>query len=249
MSETLEVIENHQSMRNYTGRLLTEDEISALQDAMLQTSTSCFLQDVTVIRVTDREKLEVIANCAGGQEHIANCAEFWMFCIDYSKLQKSVGLPPAGKIPFKLLYSGLNDVALACQNVLTAAESMGLGGVIIGGYKKQIDVVSELLKVPSGVIPALGLCLGVPDENFREEQKPRLPRHWFFFENEYHDPFDEKELARYDEIVAEYYKNRKHQAKTDMNWTKASKAMLSGKNDGGLLVNYIKWQGYLLDNE
>ena len=248
MSETLKVIEHHQSMRNYTGRLLTEEEVSNLQDAMLQTSTSCFLQDVTVIRVTDREKLEVIAKCAGGQEHIANCAEFWIFCIDYTKLQRSVGFPPAN-IPFKLLYSGLNDVALACQNVLTAAESIGLGGVIIGGYKKQIDVVSDLLKVPHGILPALGLCLGVPDENFREEQKPRLPKRWFFSENEYQDPYDEKELEQYDEKMAEYYKNRQHQAKDDMNWTKASKAMLSGKNDGGLLVRYIKEQGFILENE
>ena len=126
---------------------------------------------------------------------------------------------------------------------------MGLGGVIIGGYKKQIDVVSDLLKVPYGILPALGLCLGVPDENFREEQKPRLPKRWFFSENEYQDPFDENELAQYDEKMAEYYKNRQHQAREDMNWTKASKAMLSGKNDGGLLVRYIKEQGFILENE
>ena len=49
--------------------------------------------------------------------------------------------------------------------------------------------------------------------------------------------------------MAEYYKNRQHQAKEDMNWTKASKAMLSGKNDGGLLVRYIKEQGFILENE
>ena len=55
--------------------------------------------------------------------------------------------------------------------------------------------------------------------------------------------------ADIDEKMAEYYKNRQHQAKDDMNWTKASKAMLSGKNDGGLLVRYIKEQGFILENE
>ena len=245
MSETINVIKEHQSMRNYTGRLLTQEEVASLQDAAMQTSSSCFLQEVSIIRVTDREKLEVIAQCAGGQEHIANCAEFWMFCIDYTKLQKSLNL--LEEVPFKLFYSGLTDVALYCQNVLTAAESIGLGGVIIGGYKQNIDKVSELLKVPHGVIPALGLCLGVPDENFREEQKPRLPKEWIFSENEYHDAYNETDLASYNEKTQEYYRTRKYQQKEDLNWTKASKAMVSGKDDGGLLVNYIKEQGFKLN--
>lgn len=38
-----------------------------------------------------------------------------------------------------------------------AAESLGLGGVILGSIRNDIRAVSELFNLPDMVIPALGL--------------------------------------------------------------------------------------------
>lgn len=59
------------------------------------------------------------------------------------------------------------------QNALTAAESLGLGGVYIGGIRNNIESVTELLKLPKHVLPLFGLCLGWPADN--PDLKPRLP--------------------------------------------------------------------------
>lgn len=244
----LDVLYHHQSMRNYIDKPLTPEQINAIENAVMQTSSSCFFQIVTVIRVTDQDKKAQIAKLAGGQNHIAKCAEFWMFCIDFRKLMQANNLTLP--LPFKLFYSGLNDVSLACQQALVAAEALNLGGVIIGGYKPGIQEVTKLLNIQPGMIPALGLCLGVPDESYREEQKPRLPKSWIFMENAYHDPYNVQELNEYNQKVRAYYKNRKFGARDD-DWSNSTKNMLPSNVDlanaiKSPLASYIESQGFSL---
>lgn len=86
-----------------------------------------------------------------------------------------------------------------------AAESLGLGGVYIGGLRNNIDAVTELLKLPQHVLPLFGLCLGWPDDN--PEVKPRMPSAMLVHENHY-QPLDDAVLAEYDEQIAQYYLSR-----------------------------------------
>src|SRR5690606_31594133 len=65
------------------------------------------------------------------------------------------------------------DTALAAQNAVIAAESLGLGAVYIGGLRNNIEQVSELLRLPELVYPLFGMCLGVPAQS--PMTRPRLP--------------------------------------------------------------------------
>lgn len=90
----------------------------------------------------------------------------------------------------------------------------------------------------------LALCLGVPDKEYLEEQKPRLPRSWFIMDEEYHDPFNEQELQEYDAKVNEYFQNRKYNQRSDT-WTNSSKAMLKGTLASATgVIEYLKAQGF-----
>lgn len=100
---------------------------------------------------------------------------------------------------------GVVDTAMMAQNALTAAESLGLGGVYIGGLRNNIEAVTELLKLPQHVLPLFGLCLGWPADN--PDLKPRLPASILVHENNY-QPLDKDALAQYDEQLAEYYLTR-----------------------------------------
>lgn len=42
------------------------------------------------------------------------------------------------------------------QNALTAAESMGLGGVYIGGIRLHITELTKVLHLPKHVVPLVG---------------------------------------------------------------------------------------------
>ena len=64
---------------------------------------------------------------------------------------------------------------IAAQNVVVAAESLGMGTVYLGSILNDNAKLSELLKLPKYVYPAVGLAVGWPDQE--PQLKPRLPRH------------------------------------------------------------------------
>lgn len=238
--DCLEVLFAHQSMRRFEDRALTETEVNNIKRAVVQTSSACFFQVVRTVRVTDRELLTQIGEVSGGTMKLGKAPEFWLFCFDYSLLRRVGRLPE--KIPFQLFFLGINDCALACQNALTAAEAQGLGGVVIGGFNNAINAVCDILKLPQGVAPCIGLVLGKPDEVFREEQKPRLPMDWLIQENCFSDPYNEEEFSSYNERYRQYCMNRAYNQE-DKTWAQACAAMLArgGRRDD--LIAFYKKQG------
>ncbi|GKT34260.1 Flavin oxidoreductase Frp family like protein, partial [Aduncisulcus paluster] len=107
------------------------------------------------------------------------------------------------------------DAALVAQNVVIAAESLGLGGVYVGGIRNDPEKMSQLLNLPDRVYPVFGLCLGWPDQN--PDQKPRLPQSLVFFEDTYKEP-DMETLSDYDKTVKDYYIERT-KGRLDHSWT------------------------------
>ncbi len=240
--DAVETIKSHQSIRKFTNEKINADQMRLIEDAIIQTSSTRFYQLVTTIKVADKAKLEKIAVLSGNQPYIGECSHFLVFCLDVTKLEHVTDLKPPYN--FQMLIGGFNDCSLCCQNALTAAESMGLGGVIIGGYKAGIAEISQMLKLPRGVVPLLTLALGVPDKEYIEEQKPRLPRHWLIMDEEYHDAFNQAELDAYDETLDKYFQSRKYNQRSDT-WTNSVGAMVkatSGKTTA--VIDYLKAQGF-----
>jgi nitroreductase len=101
-----------------------------------------------------------------------------VFCADFNRISLSLEIENQ---PVKNLDSvepfliATVDTALFAQNVMIASESVGLGGVFIGGIRNKPDQVCELLTIPDYVYPVFGMCLGYPDPHKINEQKPRLP--------------------------------------------------------------------------
>ena len=126
-----------------------------------------------------------------------------MFCADFNR---HLQICPEAELGLaEQLLLGVVDTALMAQNAFTAAESLGLGGVYIGGLRNNIESVTELLKLPKHVLPLFGLCLGWPADN--PDLKPRIPAAMLVHENHY-QPVDRDVLHQYDEELANYYLTR-----------------------------------------
>ena len=123
--------------------------------------------------------------------------------MDFHKAK--VLLPSAQLDWAEVTLIGAMDTGIMAQNILLAAESLGLGGVFIGALRNDIEAVSELVGLPDYCVPLLGLCLGYPTQN--PPPKPRLPHSLMFFENRYREP-DAQALAQYDAELRAYYQNR-----------------------------------------
>jgi FMN reductase (NADPH) len=110
------------------------------------------------------------------------------------------------------------DAALAAQNAVIAAESMGMGICYIGGIRNNLEGVAELLKTPDRVIPLFGLAVGYPSK--KNDKKPRLPLQHIYHENEYKQDEEgfREELEMYNRIISEYYNERTGGRRMDT-WT------------------------------
>ena len=128
-----------------------------------------------MIQVNNTETREKLAACAGGQAYVASAPVFLVFCADMKRHQLACDMHDAkmqSGFTEQFITASL-DCGLFAQNLVVAAESLGLGIVYIGGLRNNIAEVADLLELPDLVYPVFGMCLGYPDQN--PEVKPRLP--------------------------------------------------------------------------
>lgn len=238
----LETALNHRSIRKFSEEAIAPEMLDAIIQAGQMASTSSYMQSVSIIRVTSREQRAQIRQiCANayqgklGHHYVENCAEFLVFCIDTAR---HLQLAPDAQIDWtEVVLTGAVDVGIFAQNVLLAAESLGLGGVFIGSLRNDLPQLTQILNVPHGVVPMVGMCLGHPAHD--PGQRPRLPSSVIVSENHYRAATTE-ELAAYDEVVREYYQNRSNM---DLTWTQQIRNNLCGEVRGTVLP-YLQQQGF-----
>ncbi|MDL5027714.1 oxygen-insensitive NADPH nitroreductase [Vibrio sp. TMPB1044] len=224
MNSTIETILGHRSIRQYTNQPIEKAQLDVIIQAGLAASSSSLLQAVSIVRVTDKEKRKLLAEYAGNQAYVENAAEFLVFCIDY---QRHAQINPEVKTDFtELTLIGAVDSGIMAQNCMLAAESLGLGGVYIGGLRNSAQQVDELLELPQHTAVLFGMCLGHPAQ--QPEVKPRLPAHVVMHENQY-QPLSLDEITSYDESMQSYYANHSSNQKQS-SWSQQITQKLSGES-------------------
>lgn len=238
MTPTIALLCRHRSIRAFTGQSLTQQQRDEIIRVAQAASSSSFLQCTSIIRVTDEAMRAKLVEYSGDQEYVAQSAEFWVFCADFNRHKQ---ISPEAKLGFaEQLLLGCADTAIMAQNALIAAESMGLGGVYIGGLRNNIEAVTQLLAIPQHVLPLFGLCLGYPAQD--PELKPRLPATVLMHENGY-QPLNQEALAQYDRELADYYRRRSTHAREET-WSSHIKRALA-KESRPFMLEYLHKQGWI----
>ena len=233
----------HSSVRAYTDEPIKPELMEILIQAGQAAASSSFVQAYSVVRVTRPEVRRVIAGAAGGQRWIEQAAEFLVYCADLRRIDAACRRAGRGGLEGWTEHglAAVVDVALMAQNVLLAAESIGLSGVFIGGIRNDPQVLVNALRLPHLVVPVFGMCLGWPADKPRV--KPRLPVAIVLHEDEYRDP-DDAEIAEYDATMAEYYRSRAANVKTS-DWSTTTANAMQGKKREHML-EFLRRQGFFL---
>lgn len=237
MTPTIELQRSHRSIRSFTDQPIADQQREAILSAAQSVSSSSFLQCSSIIRITDKGLREQLVGLTGGQKYVATAAEFWVFCADFNRLQQIC--PEAQLGLAEQLLLGSVDTALMGQNAMLAAESLGLGGVFIGGIRNSIAEVTELLGLPKFVLPLFGLCLGTPAQT--PQLKPRMPLEMLVHENHY-QPIDAQVLAAYDGEQEEYYLSRESNPRRE-SWSEHIQKTLV-KESRPFMLDYLHKQGW-----
>lgn len=219
MNETIKLLHNHRTIRKFTPEALTKEEVKTIVEAGQRASTSSNVMAYSIIGITDVEKKKALREVSG-QAYVEKNGYLFVICADLSRLAALASKETNETMRMNLesteqFIVATVDGALVTQNMVIAAESMGLGACFLGSLRNNISRTDEILKLPDYVIPLFGLAVGHP--NHQPNLKPRLPFEAVFHENTY-ETGKESHVAAYDETLSSYYKHRDSNIKDD-NWT------------------------------
>ena len=135
-------------MRAFRPDPLPAGTIETLVAAAQSAATSSNMQWTSVVAVTDPAKKKVLAEIAGNQKHIEQCPLFLCWVTDMSR-NAEIGKAEKKQLEtmpwLETFLVASVDVALAAQNAVVAAESIGLSTVYIGAMRNDPERVAKLL--------------------------------------------------------------------------------------------------------
>jgi len=133
-------------------------------------------------------------------------------CVDVHRMEKVMekrGWERAASDIYTLFF-GIQDAAYMAQNMVIAAESLGLGSCYIGAAPFMAGRIRERCSLPEKVFPLVMLTMGYPAE--APPVRPRYPMSFHLFEGAYPDMTDSDvdsamEVMDSGYLAQEYYRS------------------------------------------
>lgn len=175
MNEIIAALHARKSMRAYTGASISPEKKEAILSAACAAPTAGNQQLYTILDITDQTLKDRLSVTCDDQPFIAKAEIVLIFCADCQKWYDAYAatgctprLPAVGD-----LMLAVTDCAIAAQNAVTAADSLGLGSCYIGDILEQCETHREMLNLPDYVFPAVMLVIGVPTQQQLDRPKPQ----------------------------------------------------------------------------
>ena len=198
MNDMIKCLTERKSIRSYTNQEISPDCKELILRAAMEAPTAGNQQLYTILDITSQGLKDRLAVTCDNQPFIAKGKMVLIFCADFQKWYQAftlAGCSPRKPGPGDFLLA-VEDAAIAAQNAVTAAESLGIGSCYIGDIMENYEVHKELLGLPEFVFPALMLVFGYPTAQQKEREKPkRAPLDFIVHENIY-PHFSQEEIRQ-----------------------------------------------------
>jgi len=175
MNPILESLKARKSVRAYEERPIPDEIKEAILNAAMEAPSAGCQQLYTILDITSQSLKNTLAVTCDNQPFIAKAPLVLVFCADCKKwydAYKEAGGDPRKPGAGDLMLA-VTDTAIAAQNAVVAAESLGIGSCYIGDIMENCEKHRELLHLPPYVFPAVMLVFGWPTQQQKERQKPQ----------------------------------------------------------------------------
>jgi len=218
-NEIIASLLDHRSVRGFLSDPVPPGTLETLIAAAQSAATSSNMQFWSAIAVTDPAKRRVLAEIAGDQKHIEQCPLYICWVADLSRNQRvgETEKTDLESMPWlETFMVACIDAALAAQNAVVAAQSIGLRTVYIGAMRNDPVRVAQLVGLPPKAFVVFGLCVGTADPKAKNEVKPRLPQSIVLHHDGYDPAPETKDRPAYDAEMSKFSARHELQAAT---WT------------------------------
>jgi FMN reductase (NADPH) len=168
---------NRKSIRRYTGDMPPDEVITTIVRAGQQAPFAYQLCSLLLSRKQDQNPFRAPL--------------LFTICVDSHRLERVMAHRQWQMVTndLSLLFFGIQDAALMAENMVIAAESLGLGSCFLGSTPYRAETIAGEYRLPKRVFPLVQLTMGYPAED--PPPRPRYPIQFALFEDEYPDLDDE----------------------------------------------------------
>ncbi|MEG1499087.1 MAG: nitroreductase family protein [Bacteroidales bacterium] len=166
----LKNIHQRKSVRNFVShKMVSKQDLITLMKAGMAAPTAKNQQPWEFIAVTKVEEMEALAQKLPYAKMLQDAGGAIVVCGDLKQAKKG-----------SVEAFWVQDCSAATQNILLAAEAMGLGAVWTGVYPTdRVKIVKEILSIPSDVIPLCVIPVGYPTGKDQPKDKFKEDKiHW-----------------------------------------------------------------------
>lgn len=150
--DAITVIHNRKSVRDYTGQSVERDKLDTLLKAGMAAPTAVGMRPWSFIAVTDRATLGILQDGLPYAKMLGKAGAAIVVCALPEKAYER-------KVEFAVI-----DSTCAGENILLAAEALGLGAVWAAAYPyhDRMALIRKTLNIPDNVIPLNVIPIGYP---------------------------------------------------------------------------------------
>lgn len=198
-NETLRILCERGSVRNFSDREIPEDTINLILEAGTRAATGGNLQPYSIIKIQDKEIKKTLGELCS-QNFVDKAPLDLLFCIDWHRIKRWAEIenaPFTATSSFRHFWISFQDTIIAAQTIVTAADALGLGSVYVGTIIDFIPKIKEMFSLPEGVFPVVLLCLGYPAS--RPLPRKKLGIDMIVHNNAYEEKTDEELLEAFNE--------------------------------------------------
>lgn len=189
MNTVIRQLLERKSVRVFEDREISPEDTNLILRSAFAAPTAGNQQLYTILNITDPALKQRLSETCDHQPFIAQAKLVLIFLADCRKWHDAylaAGAQPRSPGAGDLLLA-VTDAAIAAQNTVCAAESLGIGSCYIGDIMENCAVHRELLHLPEYVFPAAMLVFGYPTPQQQERVKPaRVDAQYIVHENTYH---------------------------------------------------------------
>jgi nitroreductase len=159
--DALSVIHSRKSVRNFTGQEVTKEVLDKILRAGMAAPTAVNKQPWSFVVVTDRKTLDNLKDGLPYTKMLDKAGAAIVVCALPEKAYEQ-------KVEFAVI-----DSTCASENILLAAEALGLGAVWTAAYpyNDRMGFVRKTLNIPDNVIPLNVIPIGYPTGADKPKEK------------------------------------------------------------------------------
>lgn len=149
---------------------------------------------------------------ANNQDFVRQAPLFLVWLADLSRVHRVADAPPGVEVDgtdyLESVILASVDTAIAAQNAVLAAESLGLGAVYVGAIRSHVREIARDLALPPYVYPVFGTVIGYPAPGKTHHIRLRLPQSAVLHRERYDASAEPAAASVYDQALDVFWKKQ-----------------------------------------